>query len=418
VAPSQQIESDSLIEFFELRARNEEQGGSVVVGRVDTGQFIELPALGMQIIDELRAGSRVADVEDSLLDQGIQLDVAGFAAQLREVGFIRAIDGVPDPDAPAARPPSLAWLKPGHVQWLFTRLTYALCLLIVAAAVAACVLDSRIRPRYSDIFISADTSVVLVGSTAIFLAVVALHEFAHLASARASGVPARISFGTRLYSLVAQTDVSGMWAASGPERLRTYLAGMGLDVVLASILILVRSAAGADNPADHVLAASVVIIIVGVAGQFQLFMRTDIYFVAAHVLKARNLFEDASVQLLHMLRSVLRRASSEHPLSQLPSAERRVVKTYAAIMITGTAGALAVFAAYLLPALVTLLIRGGQRLAAGIGAGDVPMAVDGGVTLLVEGGTEVLVVVLMLKSRMPYIARLRSRLRAAPGSSS
>jgi hypothetical protein len=382
-----------------------------VVGRADTGDFVSLPGLGATIIHELSGGARVGEVERSLSARGVAIDVAGFVRQLGEFGFVRAVDGIPDPDAPPVRPASLRWLQARHVRWLFAPWACAAYLLVAAAAVAALALQPRIRPRYSDMFFSGSVSVVLAGSTVLFLAIVALHEFAHLASARASGVPARISFGTRLYSLVAQTDISGMWASSRGDRLRTYLAGMGLDLVLGSVLILIRAARGTGGRADHVMAAAVVLIGVGVAGQFQLFMRTDMYFVAAHLLRARNLFEDATVQLIHALRSAIGRAPGAHPLAGLPRGEQRVVRVYGVVMVLGTLVALAVFAVYLLPALVILLIHGADRLDGGISSGDVPMALDGAVTLVVEGGTQLLVVVLMLRSRVPWISSLRARMR-------
>ena len=115
----------------------------------------------------------------------------------------------------------------------------------------------------------------LVGSTALFRVIVALHEFAHLASARASGVPARISFSTRLHWLAAQTDVSGMWAASPGERLRPYLAGMSMDLVFGSALVLERAVRVAGGTLDRVIAAEIVFILIGIAAQFQLFTRTE-----------------------------------------------------------------------------------------------------------------------------------------------
>jgi putative peptide zinc metalloprotease protein len=408
---------DSRVEFFDLRTRPEDDG-SVVVGRADIGDFVALPELGATIIRELSGGARIGDVEQALLKQGVEMDVAGFVAQLSGLGFVRAGDGIPDPAAPPARPGTLPRLRARHVRWLFTRPAYAAYLLTLAAAVTALVLQPRVRPHYGDIFFSGSTSAVLAGTTGLFLVIVALHEFAHLASARASGVPARISFGTRLYSLVAQTDVSGMWAAARAERLRTYLAGMGLDLVLASVLILARAADPGQAWPGRVMAAAVVMLIVGVAGQFQLFMRTDMYFVAADLLRARNLFEDSAVQLVHLLRVAVRRAPGTHPLAGLPRREHRVVKAYGLVMVAGTAAALAVFAVYLLPALVVLLDRGAHRLADGISSGNVPVAADGGVTLVVEGGTELVVVLLMLRSRLPWIRSLRGRLRPpdqAPG---
>jgi putative peptide zinc metalloprotease protein len=292
---TRELGPDSRVEFFVLRTRAEDDG-SVVVGRADTGDFVSLPTLGALIIRELDSGARIAEVEEHLSAQGAEIDVADFVRQLGEFGFVRAVDGVPAADAPAVRSASLPWLKACHVRWMFTWPAYAVYLLVVATAAAALIVQPRVRPRYGDIFFSGSTSLVLAGSTALFLVIVAFHEFAHLASARASGVPARISFGTRLYWLAAQTDVSGMWAASPGERLRTYLAGMGMDLVFGSALVLERAVRVAGGTLDHVIAAAVVLILIGVAGQFELFVRTDMYFVAAHLLRARNLFEDATLQ--------------------------------------------------------------------------------------------------------------------------
>ena len=398
----------STVEFFSLRIRKETDG-TTVIGRADTGDFIAVPDLGSTIISELTSGMQVGQVEESLLAQGVRISVGDFVGQLQEFGFIRSVDGIPVPGAPPLRRESLPWLRPHHVAWLFSTYAYTTYVLIISAALGIIVADPRVRPHYSDIFISGITSLVLVGSTVLFLVIVALHEFAHLASARASDVPARISFGTRLYSLVAQTDVSGMWAASPRERLRTYLAGMVLDLVLAGTLVLIREALGVNGRLDHVLAAAVVIILIGIAGQFQLFMRTDVYFVAAHFLKARNLQEDATVHLIYSLQSMIRKEPEKHPLASLPGHERRVVKAYSLVMIVGTAGALAFFAAYLLPALVLLLVHGAYRMFHGATSGNPLMALDGTATVLVEGGTQLLIVMLFLRSRASWSRGIRNR---------
>lgn len=400
---------DSQITFFELSTRVEEDG-NVVVGRADTGVFVLLPEVGARIIQELNRGTCLGKVEESLSASGPAVDVVSFVRQLGECGFVRAVNGVPVIDAPSGRRASLPWLKDRHVAWMFTASAYAAYSLVVAAAVAVLVLQPRIRPHYADFFFSSSTSVVLAGSTALFIAIAALHEFAHLASARAAGVPARISLGTRLYSLVAQTDVSGMWAASRADRMRTYLAGMGMDLVLGSVLILARLLSGADGWPNHVMAAAVVLILTGIAGQFQLFLRTDLYFIAADWLKARNLFEDATVQLGHTVRSWTRQGHNAHPLAGLLPGERRVVKGYCVVMIAGTLVSLTVFAAYLLPALVLLLIRAAHHLSGGIASHHVMVALDGAITIVVESGTELLVAILALRSLPPWLRRLRCRL--------
>jgi hypothetical protein len=399
---------DSRVTFFELSTRAEEDG--IVVGRADTGDFVLLPEVGARIIDELNRGTCLGEVAEVLSASGPAVDVVAFVRQLSECGFVREVDGVPVADAPTGHQGSLPRLTARHVGWMFTAFAYAAYSLVVAAAVAVLVLQPRVRPQYRDFFFSGSTSVVVAGSTALFIAIAGLHEFAHLASARAAGVPARISLGTRLYSLVAQTDVSGMWAAGRADRMRTYLAGMGMDLLLGSALVVARALSGTEGWADHVMAAAVVLILTGIAGQFQLFVRTDIYFIAADLLGARNLFEDATVQFVHTVRCWTRRGRRAHPLAGLPRHERRVVQGYCAVMIAGTVVSLTVFAAYLLPALVLLFVRAAHRLSSGIASGHVLMALDGGITLLVEGCTELVVAILALRSLPPWLRGLRGRL--------
>lgn len=410
-----ELRRDSRVEFFDLRMRAEDDG-SVVVGRADTGDFVLMPELGARIMLELTGGSRLAEVEEKLSAKGVELDVADFVWQLGQLGFVRTIDGIPDLDAPAVRRATLPWLQPRHVRWLFAWQACAVYVLVVAAGAATLALQPSVRPRYGDIFFSKSTSLVLAGSTVLFVLIVAFHEFAHLASARAAGVPARISLGTRLFWLAAQTDVSAIWTADRGDRLRTFLAGIGIDLVLASVLVLERAARIARGTPDHVIAAAILLILLGIAGQFELFTRTDMYFVAAHLLRTRNLFEDATIQFIHLLRSLIGKGASSHPLASLPDRERRVIRAYCVVMVLGTLAALTVFAVYLLPALVVLLERGAHRLVEGISYGSVPLTLDGGATLLLEGGFELLIIVLMLRSRMAWINSLRDRRRQSDES--
>ena len=69
----------------------------------------------------------------------------------------------------------------------------------------------------------------------------AVHELAHLATARARGVHARIGLGTRLQILVAQTTVSGLWGCPRSVRLRVYLAGVVSDLTIISAGYLVTA---------------------------------------------------------------------------------------------------------------------------------------------------------------------------------
>lgn len=397
---------DGTVEFFDLAARQD--GEEVIVGRTDTGDFVALPALGWHIIESLRDGATMGTLQREMDEAGVAADVTDFVADLSGLGFVRALGGAIVEGAPATRRPSLPWMRAEHVRFLFTPVTAILAVGVVLAGVTTLVVVPRTRPTFRDLLFSSSTTLVLLATTLLFLAVVALHELSHLVSARAAGVAARISLGTRLYSLVAQTDVSGLWAATRFERMRTYLAGMATDFVLASALVVAR-ASGLPQMIDALVAAAVVLLLLGIAGQFQLFMRTDVYFVVAELVRARNLFEDATVLALHAVRRLTGRATGPHPLAGLQDRERRVVTRYAVVMVAGTVLALTVFAFLLLPAVILLLVQGFERLSRGLATGNGLLVWDGALTLLVEGGTQILVLVLMLRSRSGWVRSIRAR---------
>lgn len=333
--------------------------------------------------------------------------------QLVELGFVASVDDQLVATGPPLRS-SLRWLRAGGVRWLFSRpfgIGYAA---VVLAAVAAVVVSPGLLPTYRDFFWLERPSVLLAISTAMMLAVTALHELSHLAAARSLGVPARFTLGTRLTSLVAQTDVRCLWAVERRLRYRVHLAGMASDLLVFCVAVLVAATVTAARPAMSALA---IIIVLMVSNQLRLFTRTDIYFLAADLAQARNLYQDASVLIFHRLRALghhtVRRPASlrPDPLAALPSRERRVVGGYSVVMAVGTALALAVYFLYGLPIIVTILVRGVQALISGLTGGGIVDLVDGVVTLAIEGTFQALFLKALLTGRRERIRRLRDRLR-------
>jgi len=161
--------------------------------------------------------------------------------------------------------PSLPWLRPAHVRWLLSRpVQYAVATVIVAATVAVAFTD-RPLPGYRSVLWSRHGSLVLLGQFLTGWTLLLIHEMAHLTTARAAGVPGRIQLGTRLQFLVAQTDVSGIWAAPRRHRITVYAAGMACDAMIAATAFLISPATGPDGIAHQVTA-----VVVEVAPPFEL----------------------------------------------------------------------------------------------------------------------------------------------------
>jgi putative peptide zinc metalloprotease protein len=404
---------DSVVTLHDLVSQSE--GDEYVVGRIETGEFVVLPEIGVRAIELLRSGYAVGNAEAALgAEIGDAPDLVEFTDELSAVGFVAAVDGVPVPggnEFVATWP----WLGQQHVQWVFSgpaKLAYSGLVLLAAVLL---VKHPEFVPRYRDFFWTSSTSVVIVVNTAIFLVAIGLHEGAHLVAARSLGIPAQITLGTRLYNLVAQTNVSGLWSLPRRCRYRAYVAGMLWDLGLASVCIVALVLAPVPATVAGVLSALVLMIAVGTLLQLQLFMRTDVYFIAADLLRARNLFEDATVYLAAWARrtlALLRLWPADvggDPLVQLDAHERRVVKGYAWFMIAGTLVAVCVFAIFVLPVIVVLLARATNSIIRGVADGDIGMVVDGGVTWLIEGGFQVVFLVVFFRTRAAWLGRLRHR---------
>jgi putative peptide zinc metalloprotease protein len=227
------------------------------------------------------------------------------------------------------------------------------------AAVVMLVMHPALLPSSRVLVWSPRAGVVLAVNAAIAWTIIWVHELAHLATARAAGAPARIGLGTRLQFLAAQTDVSGVWAAPRRTRMTVYLAGMGIDVCCAGTCLLIAGLGATHGLAHQLLAVAAAETLLGLAAQFMVFMRTDIYFVLQDLTGCANLYADGSAFLGYLAGRATRRirhaSDPADPSRQYPAARRRAVRWYSVLLLAGTAVCLGIEAAVTLPALVTLI---------------------------------------------------------------
>jgi hypothetical protein len=358
-------------------------GNGWVIGRIETGDFISVSEVAHRVITLLGQGLAVGEVAARLrAETGTAFAVADFVAALDELGFIAAVD---DRDrADHARPgPSLPWLRPGHVRWLLHPLTAVVVAGFAVSAAVMLALHPALLPGYRVLVWSQRAGLVLAVNAAIAWTILLVHELAHLATARAAGAPARITLSTRLQFLVAQTDVSGVWAAPRRTRMTVYLAGMSIDVCSAGACLLILGLAEPHGLARSVLASAVALALLTLPIQFMVFMRTDIYFVLQDLTGCANLYADGTAYLRYLGRWLARHVRHADGPNPDPSRaysrrQRRAVRGYSAVLLAGTAICLAAEFAVSLPALITLLIRAVSEI-----GGSLPATLDGGVALAI-----------------------------------
>jgi putative peptide zinc metalloprotease protein len=155
----------------------------------------------------------------------------------------------------------------------------------------------------------------------------------------------------------------------------------------------------------------------GLCWQLEFFMRTDVYFVAMDLLRCKNLYESSLASLKHraarLWQLLARRPATADPLESLPPRERLRVRIYSYFVLVGSAWTLGVAALLGLPIMIEMFIRAGVSVFRGVAERDAWAFSDGMVTIVIEGGLQVLFVITFLKNRRPWLAALRRRLFAS-----
>jgi len=168
------VSGPSRIVLHDLRLRAEQRadGEAWVVGRVETGEFIAVPPVAVDILRLLGERLTIDETHDRVhRDRGRDVNVVQFVDSLVALGFVASVDGRPVPGAPARRP-TLAWLRPGHLRWVLTWPVATAYGGLVTLAVAVLIWMPRLIPSYRDLLWTHRTSALLVGNAAVAFLVV------------------------------------------------------------------------------------------------------------------------------------------------------------------------------------------------------------------------------------------------------
>jgi hypothetical protein len=218
--------------------------------------------------------------------------------------------------------------------------------------------------------------------------------------------------GTRLPFLVMQTDIRPIELTPRRHPLTAYLAGIALNLSVASCILLALPTTGPASMLHRLLAAALLLALMPLPFQLMVFTRTDLYFVLQDLTGCRNLYGDGLAYARYRFRRLTRtrtrtrtrarrpgetgRDPDPDPSSRLPPHERRAVRLYSVVLVAGTVACLAFMAAVTLPADITLLVRAAR----GLGPGhSLARNADSGTVLVVLGGVNVLWLVTRWRNR-------------------
>jgi hypothetical protein len=327
------------------------EGEEVTLCNATHSAFVSVPALAVELLTDLAAGLSVGQAQARFAQRhGETPDMDDFLAIMESEGFVAVRAEGEGDQTQAAAVTALPTAAPrSHFQNLSPQTARRLCsrpvvlsgLVLIGLALALVAQDPTLLPAPSVMVFQHDLTLLSITVTAFILATVFLHEMAHLVAARAAGAPARLGLSNRLWVLVAETDMTGIWMAPRRQRYLAFLAGPLLDAVSAALLIVLLWTSRRHwllLPPLAVLLCRVFLFtyLVRLLWQCYLFVRTDFYYVLATLFNCKNLMHDTQVLLRNGLARLI---PTIGPIdqSEIPARERRVIRCYALVWLTGRA---------------------------------------------------------------------------------
>jgi putative peptide zinc metalloprotease protein len=378
--------------FVESFTRQPERDG-IVIGRPDLSVFLVLPAEAVEVLDDLARGRTVGDAQTLYRERhGETPEMEMFLTALEQRGFVRpgplqstnaAQSGAEEtmtalPGPPAPKSPHFDWISPRWAGRLFGKGTLTIAAMLVAFAIAAVVATPGLVPGWRAVYFPKDTAAGLLCLMLLGVVTTFIHEMAHLVAARACGVSCRFGISNRLWFVVWETDMTGIWALPRSQRYLPILAGPLIDIVSAAALILVFFA-GANGwlalaPRTEQFGRAVLFMyLMRVLFQCYFFVRTDFYYAITNLLGCKNLMQDTQRYLKNLCARVFL-VGTEQDQSHIPEAERRMLAVYSVIWMAGRTLAFTVLLFVQIPLLFHYLalfasrFLGGTSAAAGNGS--------------------------------------------------
>jgi len=353
-----------------------EERDGIVVGRSDIESYALLPADGVALLRRLAGGMPVPDAADWYQTKfGESVDIADFVVTLHELGFVKA-DGEALAESPEVRFQTLGRATFSPIAWVCYVGIVVGCLLAMTA-------HPQLRPHAENVFFSPSFVVVQVVLALAQLPAVLWHEWFHVLAARRLGLPSRLGIGRRLYFVVFETELNGLLGVPRRHRYLPLLAGMLADVLIFSGLTLAAAVDLNDGLSwvGRLCLALTYTVLLRLAWQFYVFLRTDLYYVFTTALGCTDLHAVTSAYLRDRFDWLPGVQSSGVDEASWSPRDRQIAPWFALLTVAGVGFLLATVSFMIVPLMLEFAIRLGSVLARGTAAGA--LFWDSAVSLLI-----------------------------------
>lgn len=334
--------SDSKVIFHEFNRQTEEE--EVVIQSPKTGVSLVLPIEALEIIDGLLDEKTIGEVKNDYYDKHREIpDIEDLLIVLYEEGFIySSTDDVTtknlkkNVNSPQYHfekfPQSLARI-------ICSRQVGIVCITLIILGGVITFYEPNILPSWRVYFFTENSSSMWLTLVCLNYFTLFLHELSHLIGARAVGVSSRMGISHRLWYLVAETDISGVWSIPRNQRYLPIIVGPIYDSTSAAILILISWM----SVHNWLIVNSTILIfcralllthLTRLLWQCYFFLRTDFYFLLANHLRCRSLMQDTETLLSNYCSRYLKNFKYKD-ISHIPQNEMRIVRVYAVLWVIG-----------------------------------------------------------------------------------
>jgi hypothetical protein len=327
--------------YFVIPLSVQKDGDLYLIGNADLGDFYQFPEHGLRILNMLQAGDTAPAIRARVgAETEDRLDVDDFLRQLSEIGFIHPEDQKESAqrrlhtseqdsrrtfnvDARVAR----AILSPPVL---------SCCCALALYAVISAINNPALRINFNAFYIATARTPFLLLIMSLSMIHIVLHESGHMLAAARHGIKSKYGVGNRLWTIVAESDLTGILTLPKSQRYFPMLAGIMVDMFFASlltVLIQILLRAGAGDFAVQVVQALVLDLVISILWEFDIFVKTDVYYVLCNFFSQPDLDRDARLYLSGLIHRI-----SFGLLGARPATEFRrygVLRTFSLIWLLG-----------------------------------------------------------------------------------
>lgn len=344
------VSLQSEITLYPLSIRQDKK--HYIVEEPISGDFFELPEIGVDAIKRLEQGEELVSIEHALKTSypDEEVDIIDFVEQLLELGLVQEVDGVlvkKEQSKSTSRSGGFLWIPHSVGRLFFNGVMTKIYLLLLVANIVMLILNPNLFPHYKDIFLFDSMMLNIISYLFISLLLILLHEFGHILAIRSHDLPAKLSIGNRLIFIVFETDLTQAWKLDPKKRNILYLAGLSFEQVIL-FLSLGAMLLFPDAGIIGILGIIVLDIFIKFIYQCCFYMKTDVYYVVENITGCYNLMENGKIYLNSRFK---KRRKDEEINKEMFQGEWNLIRLYSVFYIVGVVLTLILAVLYFVPQL-------------------------------------------------------------------